>query len=248
MSSSILRTARTAAPMRRAAFNFARGMATGDKYARTQASVDHCLKVFDKEKACAVLRVPKGEWAAPAMDAAIAGGFKIVEFTLTTPGCLDRVAEYKAKDNGVMVGCGTVMNIQDAKDALDAGSDFLVAPVLVPEVVKWCAERNVVIAPGCYTPTELYTAHMLGAQIQKLFPGVHAGPGFVKAVTSALPMLRLNPTSGVDKDNVELMLKSGAASVGLVAPLFDAAEIAKQDWDAVNKRAVAIMAEVNKAK
>eukprot|EP00293_Proteomonas_sulcata_P011621 CAMPEP_0184303848 /NCGR_PEP_ID=MMETSP1049-20130417/13514_1 /TAXON_ID=77928 /ORGANISM="Proteomonas sulcata, Strain CCMP704" /LENGTH=239 /DNA_ID=CAMNT_0026615517 /DNA_START=290 /DNA_END=1009 /DNA_ORIENTATION=+ len=225
------------------------GRATmGLDFARTQASVDEVLKTFDQHKACAVLRVPKAEWAAPAMDAAVDGGFKIVEFTLTTPGCLDRVAEYKAKKSGVMVGCGTVMTVQDAKLALEAGSDFLVAPVLVPEVVTWCAERNVVIAPGCYTPTELYTAHCLGAQIQKLFPGVHAGPGFVKAVTAALPMLRVNPTSGVDLSNVEQMLKSGAASVGLVAPLFDAAEIAANDWDAVNKRAQALIAEVEKAK
>ena len=57
------------------------------------------------------------------------------QFTLTTPGCLDRVADFRAKlDGKVMVGCGTVMDIPDAKAAMDAGSEFLVAPVLVPEV------------------------------------------------------------------------------------------------------------------
>ena len=75
---------------------------------------------------------------------------QIVEFTLTTPGCLDQVANFRAKYDGkVMVGCGTVMDIPDAKAAMDAGAEFLVAPCLVPEVVTWAALNNIVIIPGC---------------------------------------------------------------------------------------------------
>merc|ERR1712127_1121972 len=107
------------------------------------------------------------------MQAAIDGGFDIVEFTLTTPGCLDQVANFRKKYDGkVMVGCGTVMDIPDAKAAMDAGAEFLVAPCLVPEVVTWCALNNIVIIPGCQTPTEAYQAYRAGAQVQKIFPGV----------------------------------------------------------------------------
>ena len=168
---------------------------SNDAYTRSPESFTKVLDTFKKYRACAVLRTPKLEQCAPAMEAAIDGGFEIVEFTLTTPGCLDRVADFRAKYDGkVMVGCGTVMDIDDAKKAMDAGSEFLVAPVLVPEVVTWCAMHNIVIIPGCQTPTEAYTAYKAGAPMQKIFPGVAGGHMWVKAVSAALPMLTLNPT------------------------------------------------------
>jgi len=104
---------------------------------------------------------------------------------------------------------------------------------LVPDVIHWCRDRNIVSAIGCQTPTELVTAYRHGAPLQKLFPGVAGGPAWVKAVSSALPFLAINPTSGVDLDNAGEFLRNGAASVGLVAPLFDPAAIARGDFDQI---------------
>ena len=82
-----------------------------------------------------MLRTPTADAAPKAMQAAVDGGFKIVEFTLTTPGCLDSLTNFRAKHgSNVMVGCGTIMDIEDAQNALDAGSEFIVAPIFVPEV------------------------------------------------------------------------------------------------------------------
>jgi len=206
------------------------------------------MDTFAKYKACAVLRTPTAEAAPKAMDAAINGGFEIVEFTLTTPGCLDCVADYRAKYDGkVMVGCGTVMDINDAKKAMDAGSEFLVAPIFQAEVVTWCALNNIVIIPGCQTPTEAYNAYKAGAPVQKIFPGVAGGHMWVKAVSAAMPMLKLNPTSGVDLDNAGDFLKNGANSIGLVAPLFPPDKIAAQDWDAIQANAVKVIGNVKAA-
>merc|ERR1711865_1027088 len=119
-----------------------------------------------------------------------------------------------------MIGCGTVMDIPDAKAAMDAGAEFLVAPCLVPEVVTWCALNNIVIIPGCQTPTEAYTA---------------------------MPMLKLNPTSGVDLDNAGEFLKSGANSIGLVAPLFPADAVAAGKWDVIQANAVKVIGNVKAA-
>ena len=97
-----------------------RGMKTlaSGAYKKTPESAQKVMDTFAKYKACAVLRTPKAEQCAPAMQAAIDGGFDIVEFTLTTPGCLDQVANFRKKlDGKVMVGCGTVMDIPDAKAA-----------------------------------------------------------------------------------------------------------------------------------
>ena len=191
---------------------------------------------------------PRRATVAKAMTAAIEGGFKIAEFTLTTPGCLDTLADFRAKyDGDVMVGCGTIMNTTDAEAACDAGAEFIITPVLVPEVVEWCVQRDIVIIPGCQTPTEAYNAYKLGAPLQKIFPGVAGAHAWVKAVSAALPMLRLNPTSGVDLDNAGDFLMNGAASVGLVAPLFDPAAVQAGDWDQIRANAAKVIGNAAKA-
>jgi len=80
--------------------------------------------------------------------------YNIVEFTLTTPNCLDHLSDFRKKYDGeVMVGCGTIMNTTDAENAVDAGAEFIITPVMLPDVIEWCAARNIVIVPGCQTPT-----------------------------------------------------------------------------------------------
>jgi len=104
--------------------------------------------------------------------------------------------------------------------------------------------NNIVIIPGCQTPTEAYNAYKAGAPVQKIFPGVAGGHMWVKAVSAAMPMLKLNPTSGVDLDNAADFLKNGAASIGLVAPLFPPDKIAAQDWDAIQANAAKVIGNV----
>lgn len=213
--------------------------------AKTTEDFDRVLQTFANIRACAVLRTPTSEACPKAMQACIDGGFKIVEFTLTTPNCLDHLSNFREKyDGDVMVGCGTIMNTDDAERAVDAGAEFIITPVMLPDVIEWCAARNIVSVPGCQTPTELINAYRAGAPLQKLFPGVAGGPMWVKAVSAALPMLSINPTSGVDLDNAGDYLRNGAASVGLVAPLFDPVAIQNENWDQIAKNAEKVMANV----
>lgn len=156
--------------MRRGISFPARSTATSLKHMRSKADMDEVCRFITEHKATAVLRTPTEAAASKAMDAAIDGGFKVCEFTLTTPGCLDRVAEYSSKPD-LLFGCGTVMCVEDAEKAMEAGARFIVSPCLIEEVVVWCAERNIACIPGCGTPSELYKAYQLGAPIQKVFPG-----------------------------------------------------------------------------
>ena len=212
---------------------------------KTPEDYNRVLQTFADIRACAVLRTPTSEACPKAMQASIDGGFKIVEFTLTTPDCLEHLSNFRQKyDGDVMVGCGTIMNVADAERAVDAGAEFIITPVMLPEVIQWCAARNIVIVPGCQTPTELYAAYSHGAPLQKLFPGVAGGHMWVKAVSSALPMLSINPTSGVDLQNAGDFLRNGAASVGLVAPLIDPVAIANEGWDQIAKNAEIVMNNV----
>lgn len=120
---------------------------------------------------------------------------------------------------------------------MDAGAQFLISPVVVPSVISWAKSHNIVCLPGCQTPSEAYNAYKLGAPIQKVFPGVAGGHLWMKAVSAALPMLRLNPTSGVQLDNVADFLENGCTGVGLVAPLFDPELIAQEKWDEITTNA-----------
>mmetsp|Transcript_22276 Transcript_22276/g.52962 ORF Transcript_22276/g.52962 Transcript_22276/m.52962 type:complete len:254 (-) Transcript_22276:418-1179(-) len=226
----------------------ARALSTGSDYLQSTDNFESVLDKFAEIRACAVLRTPTSESCPKAMQAAIDGGFKIVEFTLTTPDCLQHLADFRSKyDGDVMVGCGTILTPQDAADAMEAGSEFIITPVMLPDVIEWCKERNIVCVPGCQTPTEMVNAYRHGAPLQKLFPGVAGGPGWVKAVSSALPFLSINPTSGVDLDNAGEYLKMGAASVGLVAPLFEQDAIAAGNFDKIAQNAEKVMANVREA-
>lgn len=225
-----------------------RAFSSGSDYLQTSDKFESVLDKFAEIRACAVLRTPTSESCPKAMQAAIDGGFKIVEFTLTTPDCLQHLSDFRAKyDGDVMVGCGTILTPEDAASAMEAGSEFIITPVMLPDVIEWCKERNIVCVPGCQTPTEMVNAYRHGAPLQKLFPGVAGGPAWVKAVSSALPFLSINPTSGVDLDNAGDYLKMGAASVGLVAPLFEPDAIASGDYDKIAQNAAKVMANVREA-
>jgi 2-dehydro-3-deoxyphosphogluconate aldolase/(4S)-4-hydroxy-2-oxoglutarate aldolase len=224
---------------------FSTATGSGD-YMQSVESYEAVLHKFATDRACAVLRTATSDDCPKAMQAAVDGGFTICEFTLTTPNCLDHLADFRAKYDGsdIMIGCGTILTIDDAKAAIDAGSQFIITPVMLPDVIQWCSENNIVSVPGCQTPTELVSAYRHGAPLQKLFPGVAGGPMWVKAVSSALPFLAINPTSGVDLDNAGEFLRHGAASVGLVAPLFEPAAIAAGDFDKIAQNAAKVIGNV----
>jgi len=194
-----------------------------------------------KARASAILRCESKEMARPAMEAAIRGGFRIVEFTLTIPGALDRVEEFAARPN-LIVGAGTVLTVEEARASVARGARFLVSPVMDPEVIAAARELGVAALPGCHTPTEMYAAYRAGAPLQKLFPAPGTGPGFLRSCLAPMPFLRLVPTNSVDAGNVRAWLDAGAFAVGFTQALFDPAELAGGRYERVEERARALLA------
>ena len=191
---------------------------------------------FGRERASAILRTNDQEKAALAMEAAIRGGFRIVEFTLSIPGVFDLVREF-AQRADLVVGTGTVLNEIDARHSVSAGARFLVSPVVDEAVIAVAGELGVACMPGTHTPTEMLRAHRAGAQLCKLFPAPAGGPAWVRSVLAPLPFLKIVPTNGVDEQNAAEWLDAGAFAVGFVSPLFDAADIAAGNWDGIEARA-----------
>jgi Entner-Doudoroff aldolase len=186
-------------------------------------------------RASAILRTEIAAAARPAMDAAVRAGFRVVEFTLTTPGALDLIAEYARNDN-LVVGAGTVLTVEEARQAVGAGARFLVSPVVDESVIEAAASLGVAAMPGCHTPTELMRAHRAGAPLQKLFPAPGGGAAYVRSCLGPLPFLRIVPTNGVDADNVDAFFAAGAYAVGFVAPLFDERALSEGRFDDVERR------------
>ena len=204
---------------------------------------DAFVELFGRLKASAILRTDVEEAAAPAMDAAVRAGFRIVEFTLTIPNVYERIAAFAARD-GLVVGAGTVLTVEDARAAVDAGARFLVSPVVDEAVIEEATRLGVAMMPGVHTPTEMLRAHRAGAPLQKLFPAPGLGPAFVKACLGPMPFLNIVPTNGCDAENAGAWLAAGSHALGFVAPLFDADEVARGDVDAIEARARALLAAV----
>lgn len=191
---------------------------------------------FGHEKASAILRTDDQEKAALAMEAAVRGGFTVLEFTLTVPGAFDLLREFSQRP-GLVVGAGTVMNEHEARQSVAAGARFLVSPVVDERVIATAGELGVVCMPGCHSPTEMLRAHRAGAQLCKLFPAPAGGPAWVRSVLAPMPWLKIVPTNGVDEQNAGDWIAAGAFAVGFVAALFDPADLAAARWDAIEDRA-----------
>ncbi len=207
---------------------------------------DDFVGFLKNQRASAILRTSCAEAARPAMEAAVDGGFRIVEFTLTTPGALELIKEFAGRD-GLVVGAGTVLSVEQAKAAVDRGASFLVSPVVDEKVIETAGALGVAVMPGTHTPTEMLRAHRAGAPLQKLFPAPGIGAAYVKACLGPMPFLRIVPTAGVDQSNAAAYLAAGAFAVGFVAPLFDPQEIAAGRFAGIQERARSLLQAVQSA-
>ena len=198
------------------------------------------VDLFGRTRVSAILRTDDQRKAAEAMDAALRGGFTIVEFTLTIPGVYELIRDFSARE-GVIVGAGTVLEVEQARRAVEAGARFLVSPVVDEAVISAAAALGVAAMPGTHTPSEMFRAHRAGAQLCKLFPAPAGGPGWLRSVLGPMPFLKVVPTNGIDLENMNQWFAAGAHAGGFVASLFTPEAMAARDWDAVEARARAIV-------
>jgi 2-dehydro-3-deoxyphosphogluconate aldolase / (4S)-4-hydroxy-2-oxoglutarate aldolase len=169
---------------------------------------------------------------AEACHALYAGGLQCVEVTLNSPGALHAIERVRADlPAGCVIGAGTVLDTDSATQALEAGAQFLVTPVVDIPTIQLARSRTTPIIPGAYTPTEIYTAWKAGATLVKLFPATNLGAGFVREVLAPLPELKLCPTGGVTLQNVGDWFSVGAAAVGVGSALMPKAAMENGQWD-----------------
>jgi 2-dehydro-3-deoxyphosphogluconate aldolase/(4S)-4-hydroxy-2-oxoglutarate aldolase len=187
-----------------------------------------------------VIRADNTDLARRAVAAIRNGGISVLEITMTVPGAVRVIEELSAEAGGeVLIGAGTVLDPEKAKECVRAGAQFIVSPALNPKTIAYCNAEEIVVVPGAMTPTEVVTAWDLGADIVKIFPaGEIGGPAYIKALRGPLPHIKLIPTGGVNLHTAKAFLEAGVEALGVGTDLVDVAAL-KQGRDAhVTERAM----------
>ena len=162
------------------------------------------------------LRVSSAEDALFAAEAVEQGGIPIVEVTMTVPGAVEVIAELVRNRPELIVGAGTVLDLDTARRCLKAGAKFLTSTGLDLEVVRCAIEEDVAVLPGALTPTEVMAAAKAGADFVKIYPCAQVGgPAYVRALKSPFPHVRLIASGGVNQQTVGEFILAGASAVGV---------------------------------
>lgn len=201
---------------------------------------------------CGVVAIVRVSSAREAVDVCMAiarGGVTPIEVTMTVPGALDAIREFKsAVKEDVLIGAGTVLDPETARACILAGADFIVSPTLNLEVIKVCRRYSKIIIPGTFTPTEILTAWEAGADIVKVFPASVGGPGYLKDIMGPLPQVKLVPTGGVNLETTPEFIKAGAVAVAAGTSLVNKKAVSEQNWDFITETARKFVAAVKQAR
>ncbi len=199
------------------------------------------LQTILDSRIIAIVRLAQYDAAVDVARALRDGGIRAVEFTLTGGGANEAIARCRAALPELAIGVGTVLRADAAREAIDAGAQFVVTPTLRPDVIALCSAHGIPIACGALTPSEALMAHELGAELVKIFPARALGPSYIADMLAPLPMLRLVPTGGIGAANARAYLAAGAVAVGVGGSLVSADAVAERRWDAITAQARALV-------
>ncbi len=181
-----------------------------------------------------VVVLDKVEDAVPTAKAMAAGGVDTMEITFRTACAAEAIKAVAENCPEVCVGAGTVLNLEQAKLAIEMGAKFIVSPGYSEEVVSWCVENNIPVAPGCVTPTEIMAALNHGLKMIKFFPAnVYGGLNAMKNLSAPFVGVKFLPTGGVNAANIKEYIDAPfihAVGGSWVCPK---ADIAAGNWEKI---------------
>ena len=204
---------------------------------------------LDFNVAVAIIRLADSTKLIRVCEAIFEGGVKSIEITMTVPNAISVIKEsVKKLGDHMLIGVGSVLNAETAKEAIDAGANYVVSPIFKKEIIEVAHKNDVPALPGCFTPSEIQTAFETGADIIKIFPADVLGMAFFKSILAPMPHLKLMPTGGVTLTNVGDWIKAGACAVGIGTALLDKNAIAQENYKLLTNNAKLIMANIEAAK
>ncbi len=180
------------------------------------------------------VRTSSAEDARFAAESVNSGGIPIAEITMTVPEAVEVITRLTQCIPEMIVGAGTVLDVETAKRCLDAGAKFLTSPGLVLEVVEFAAKNEVAVLPGALTATEVITAWKAGADFVKIFPCGHVGgDSYIRALKASLPQIPLIASGGVNQQTALNFVLAGAAALGIGGELIPKEDVSLRRKDRV---------------
>lgn len=191
-----------------------------------------------------ILRHIRPEYALQAARAMYRGGVRIFEITFDpsrpnsreeTGGVIGMLRDHFGPE--VSVGAGTVLSVDFARAAWEAGAEFIVAPNTDGQVIAFTKEKGMLSIPGAYTPTEIMQAWNLGADMVKIFPILPDGEAYLKNVISPLSHIPFMVTGGINPQTVEKYLALGATAVAAGATIVTRELVEAGEYDTIRDNA-----------
>jgi 2-dehydro-3-deoxyphosphogluconate aldolase/(4S)-4-hydroxy-2-oxoglutarate aldolase len=188
---------------------------------------------------CGVIRTEEPDAAFQACLAAIEGGIGTIEVTTTVPSWYEIIRGLIGTTLGkTPIGVGTVWDPGAVGEAKEAGADFVVTPVVLPEVAEACRKEDILCVLGALTPSEIYQARLAGANLVKVFPVAPVGgPDYIRALQGPMGGVPLWVSGGIEIDQIAAYLRLGVKAVGLAGSLFPAEALARRDMDSIREKA-----------
>lgn len=190
------------------------------------------------DKVIPVVVIKDAKDTIPTLKALKDGGINCAEITFRTACAAQAISDGVKAFPDMNIGAGTVINLAQAKKAVEAGAKFIVSPGLSTDVAKYARKKNIAYYPGCVTPTEIMQALELGIDIVKFFPAnVYGGLKALKALSAPFPQIKFIPTGGVDLTNLSefLAFEKVYAIGGSFMMKGDIAENGKQIQEIIDK-------------
>lgn len=194
-------------------------------------------------KIVAIIRGLNTEQSIQTTKALIKGGIHLIEVTLDSPNALNTISTLSEmyNSNKVLIGAGTVLDSESARTCILSGAEFLISPILDYDFIKMCRRYDKLAIPGVMTPTEIFRAWEMGADIVKVFPAGSLGCKYIKSVKGPLKDVKIMATGGININNALDFINHGADALGVGGSLVDKNAINNCDYEAISVRAMELI-------
>jgi 2-dehydro-3-deoxyphosphogluconate aldolase / (4S)-4-hydroxy-2-oxoglutarate aldolase len=200
--------------------------------------LDSWLQLLQQYRAIAIIRSSQIELGYSMAKAVAAGGMRLIEITWNSDRAGDSIAQLRSQLPNCIVGTGTILTVDQLKDAIACGIQFCFTPHVNPQIIETAIAFDIPIVAGALTPTEIVTAWQAGASCVKVFPvDAVGGVSYIKSLQGPLKEIPLIPTGGVTLEDTSQYIAVGAIAVGLAGQLFPKPLLEARNWDAIAQQA-----------
>ncbi len=203
------------------------------------------LNKIINNKVIAVIRSTTSDDLSPFIDVIVESGINSIEITLTTPNALSIIKQLRLNyKSSILLGAGTVTDLDSAKKSLDAGAEFIVSPIYNFEVINYLKKNRFPIISGAFSPTEIYNSYHAGVDMIKIFPANLLGLENFKSIQGIMPNLLLMPTGGLTSKNARNWLDAGADVLGIGSSLINDQIVSNKDFDTLKLNSQKILESI----